>query len=369
MQAEFIEKYATLLINYCMELKAGERLLVSTTTLAEPLVNELYRQCLQGGIVMDVLFDFEKKQEYFNRFAHPAQARYLSPAYVTAMHDFEGYLVIRAPYLQSAAVLPDAEITAIAGEARKEINKLYFERTAVRDLKRNLCQYPTQQGANEAGMSLAAYTDFIINACFLNEADPGAQWVNVRHRQQEVTDLFNSRKHFTYKSSNFEISFNTSGRKWINSDGQTNMPSGEIYTSPVEDSVNGTITFSYPSLYQGYALQNVALQVKDGYITDWSCDNDRQVLDEVFKIPGTRRFGEAAVGTNYRIDRMTRNILFDEKIGGTVHMAVGQSYLQCGGKNESPLHWDMITDMTADGEIWADGELVYQQGKFLTVTL
>lgn len=365
MQLEILEKYTSLLIHYCMELQAGERLLVNTTTLAEPLVSELYKQCLEAGIVMDVIFDFDKKQEYFNCFAKAEQAAYISSSYEKAMREFEGFLVIRAPYIQGTASLADPEISAIAANAKRELNKIYFERTAVRALKRNLCQFPTQQAANEAGMTLEAYSDFVISACFLNDPYPGARWLQVRKDQQEITDLMNSCTHFRYKKNDFEISFNTQGRKWINSDGQTNMPSGEIYTSPVEDSVQGNIRFSYPSLYQGYVLENVMLQVKDGYITDWSCDNDIHVLDEVFKIPGTRRFGEAAVGTNYRIDRMTRNILFDEKIGGTVHMAIGQSYLQCNGKNESTLHWDMITDMTQGGQIWADEKLIYENGRFI----
>ena len=143
------------------------------------------------------------------------------------------------------------------------------------------------------------------------------------------------------------------------------MPSGEVYTSPVEDSVNGNIRFSFPSIYQGFALEDVELTVKDGLITAWTCKNDAHVLDEVFAIPGARRFGEAAIGTNYRINRITKNILYDEKIGGSVHMAIGQSYLQAGGKNSSAIHWDMISDMKQGGQIHADGELVYENGKFL----
>ena len=143
------------------------------------------------------------------------------------------------------------------------------------------------------------------------------------------------------------------------------MPSGEVYTSPVEDSVNGFITFTLPSLYQGHMIENVKLEVKDGYIERWSSDNKTEILDDVFKIDGTRRFGEAAIGTNYRINRLTRNILYDEKIGGTIHMAIGQSYLQSGGKNESTVHWDMISDMVNGGKIYADSELIYENGTFI----
>jgi aminopeptidase len=151
----------------------------------------------------------------------------------------------------------------------------------------------------------------------------------------------------------------------MNSDGQTNMPSGEVYTSPVEDSVNGVVHFSYPCIYQGNEVEGVTLWVKDGLIERWEARQGQEFLDYIFTLPGTRRFGEAAIGTNYDIQRITKNILFDEKIGGSIHMAIGQSYLQTGGKNESPVHWDMITDMTRGGEIRADGELIYQNGQFL----
>lgn len=365
MTTEILEKYADLLLTYCMEVAPGERLLVNTTTLAEPLVNELYKQCQQRRVVMDVLFDFEKKQEYFNSYGHEDQARYISETFLKAMQEFECYLVIRAPYEKNNVALAAPEIAAIAAAARKPANDLYFKRTATRNLKRNLCQFPTLQGALDAGMSLEDYTHFVEKACFLNESNPADQWRQVRATQQHIVDKLNSHHHFTYSGPGFSISFRTEGRTWINSDGKTNMPSGEVYTSPVEESVNGNIRFSFPSIYQGFALEEVELQVQDGYITSWSCKNDPGVLDEAFAIPGARHFGEAAIGTNYRISQITKNILFDEKIGGSVHMAVGQSYLQAGGKNNSALHWDMITDMTNGGQIHADGELVYENGKFV----
>jgi len=365
VEKTILKKYASLLLNYCMELKAGERLLVNTTTLAEPLVAELYKQCQEMKVVMEVIFEWEGKAEDFNDLGHEAQAKYINPLYKEATENFEGYLVIRAPFKSIRNSIPNATLHALRSESNKALNKLYFERTATRDLRRNLCQYPTPQGADAAKMSLEEYTEFIINACYLNEEDPGTQWLKVRESQQHITDHLNSCTNFRYLSNVMDITFNTAGRKWINSDGQTNMPSGEVYTSPVEDSVNGFVTFTLPSLYQGHLINNVRLEVKDGYITSWTSDNKTEILDDVFKIEGSRRFGEAAIGTNYRITQLTGNILYDEKIGGTIHMAIGQSYLQSGGKNESSIHWDMITDMTKGGRIYADEELIYEDGKFL----
>lgn len=365
MNNTFLDKYASLLLNYCLEMQPGEKLLVNTTTLAEPLVEKLFEQSLQMGVIMEVMFDWKGKLETYAAYGHAAQAGYVSPLYREAVESYDGYLVIRAPFISKVTTIPSTTLTALRSEAIKDLNKLYFERTATRSLKRNLCQYPTEQGARSANMTLEQYTDFIINACYLNEDDPGAHWVKVRQVQQSIVDHLNKCSSFRYQSEVMDIQFDTTGRTWINSDGKTNMPSGEVYTSPVEDSVNGYITFTLPSLYQGHQLHNVRLEVKDGYIEQWTCDNNKEVLDEVFKIEGSRRFGEAAIGTNYRITQLTKNILYDEKIGGTVHMAIGQSYLQSGGKNESTIHWDMITDMVSGGKIYADDELIYENGRFL----
>lgn len=169
----------------------------------------------------------------------------------------------------------------------------------------------------------------------------------------------------TFKKERTDITFSVEGRIWMNSDGQTNMPSGEVYTAPHEDNVNGTIFFDYPSIYRGHLVQGITLHVEQGEIVSWEAKTGQALLDEVFNTEGARRFGEVAIGTNYNIQKPTGNILFDEKIGGSIHMAVGQAYYQTGGKNTSPIHWDMISDMISEGEIWADGNLIYRNGKFL----
>jgi aminopeptidase len=281
------------------------------------------------------------------------------------MESFDCYLNIRAPYNLREGSGASAESALIRNEALAPINKNYFERTADRRLRRNLCQYPTDASAQEAGMSLSEYEQFVFGACKLFNEDPAAAWLAVRASQQHIVDHLNRCETVRYCAEGTDIEFKTQGRIWMNSDGQTNMPSGEVYTSPVEDSVNGVVHFSYPCIYQGTEVEGVTLWVKDGLIERWEARRGKEFLDYIFSLPGTRRFGEAAIGTNYDIQRITKNILFDEKIGGSIHMAIGQSYLQTGGKNESAVHWDMITDMTQGGEIWADGERIYLDGRFL----
>jgi aminopeptidase len=363
---DILQKYAHLLVNYCLELKAGERLFVQSTTLAEPLVRAVYREALKVGAHVEVDLAFREKGRIFNQEANVEQLNYISPLYRLAMEEFEAYLHIRAPFNLREEQNNDVEKSKIRGLASAELNKTYFKRTANRDLKRNLCQFPTDAAAQEAGMSLEEYQYFVFNACKLYEADPAAAWMEVRKNQQHIVDHLNGCRLVQYKTTTgTDISFKTDGRIWMNSDGQTNMPSGEVYTSPVEDSVNGVVYFSLPCLYNGHEVEGVTLWVKDGYIERWEAKRGKEFLDGIFKIEGTRRFGEAAIGTNYNITKMTKNILFDEKIGGTIHMAIGQSYLQTGGKNVSTVHWDMITDMTKGGEIFADDVLVYRDGIWL----
>lgn len=360
-----LAKYAKLLVHYCLEIKEGERLYIASTTLAEPLVREVWREALRAGAVVEVELAFREKNRIFYEEAAEHQLRQVSPLYKMAMESFDAYLHIMAPFNLREDYGVDAGKSNVRREALKGVSKVYFERTATRSLKRNLCQYPTLANAQEAGMSLEEYEKFVFGACRLFEEDPTAAWLAVRREQQGIVDLLNARQEVRYLGDGIDLRFSTKGRTWINSDGQTNMPSGEVYTSPVEDSVNGTIHFSYPVVYAGHEVEGITLWVKDGEVEKWEAKRGKDLLDSVFQLPGARRFGEAAIGTNYHIDRFTKNILFDEKIGGSVHMAIGQSYLQTGGKNESSIHWDMIADMKSGGQVFADGEKIYENGKFL----
>ncbi len=358
-------RYAQLLTHYCLDLQKGDRLLVRTSTLAEPLVREVYRYGLRQGAQVEVQFDFREQTRIFLAEAGDHQLDYVPTLYPRAMAEFEAYLYIMAPHnLRENHDLP-AEKNKRRQRVMKPARDDYFRRTATRDLKRNLCLYPTLAHAQEAGLSLEEYQQFVYQACKLFEDDPVASWLAVRTKQQRIVDHLNRCTQIQYKSEDIDISFSTAGRTWINSDGQTNMPSGEVYTSPVEDSVEGHIHFSYPAVYMGHEVEGVSLGVERGEVVRWEADRGKDFLDHIFSLDGTRRFGEAAIGTNYDIDRFTKNILFDEKIGGTVHMAIGQSYQQAGGKNQSSVHWDMIADMRQGSEILADGERIYADGAFL----
>ncbi|MBK7938044.1 MAG: aminopeptidase [Lewinellaceae bacterium] len=361
-----LQKYARLLTQYCLEVKPGDKVFISSTLLGEPLVREVYREAYAAGAAL-VEYDLAFRERERTMMENASDDALRTPPVFTklVMETFDCYLNIRAPYNLRETSGAGVERAQLRSETLAPVSKTYFERTADRRLKRNLCQYPTDAAAQEAGMGLAEYEQFVFGACKLFTDDPEAAWLRVRASQQRIVDHLNRCKTVRYVADGTDISFSTQGRIWMNSDGQTNMPSGEVYTSPVEDAVNGTVYFSYPCIYQGNEVEGVTLWVKDGLIERWEAKRGKEFLDYIFTIPGTRRFGEAAIGTNYDINRMTKNILFDEKIGGTIHMAIGQSYLQTGGKNESAVHWDMITDMKQGGVIWADDEKIYESGKFL----
>ncbi len=366
MNSSILNKYARLLTHYCMEVRPGDKVFIASTILAEPLVREVYREAYAAGAAL-VEYDLAFRERERVMMENASDDALRTPPTLTklAMETFDCYLNIRAPFNLRETSGATPERAQLRSETLLPVNKAYFERTADRRLRRNLCQYPTDASAQEAGMGLSEYEQFVFGACKLFTDDPAAAWLQLRAGQQRIVDHLNRCASVRYLTEGTDITFSTKGRTWMNSDGQTNMPSGEVYTSPVEDGVNGTVHFSYPCIYQGNEVESVTLWVKDGLIERWEAQRGKEFLDYIFSLPGTRRFGEAAIGTNYDINRMTKNILFDEKIGGTIHMAIGQSYLQTGGKNESAVHWDMITDMTKGGEIWADGEKIYENGRFL----
>ncbi len=363
---DLLKKYAALLVHYCLRIQPGDKVFISTTLLAEPLVREVYREALEAGAALvECDLAFRERERMLLIHGSPAALRTPPALMQMAVETFDAYLNIRAPYnLRELQSVP-TDRQALRQEALGPVNKTYFERIADRRLRRNLCQYPTDAAAQEAGMSSSEYETFVFQACKLFEKNPIDAWLRLRAEQQRIVEHLNRCQTIRYIGPGTDLTFSTAGRTWINSDGQNNMPSGEVFTSPVEDSAQGVVRFTYPALYQGQEVEGVTLWMKDGYIEKWEARKGQDFLDYIFTLPGTRRLGEAAIGTNYAIDRMTKNILFDEKIGGTIHLAIGQSYLQCGGKNESPIHWDLITDMTQGGEIWADGEQIYQNGRFL----
>ena len=226
--------------------------------------------------------------------------------------------------------------------------------------------FPTAGYAVEAGMSTQGYEDFVYRACHVAESDPVAFWKSVQTKQQSVVDWLKGKNQVILQGPNVDLSLSIKGRTFMNSCGTHNMPDGEVYTGPVEESVNGWVKFTYPAIYGGTAGEGIELTFTNGKVTTAKAEKNQDYLLAMLESDAGARFlGEFAIGTNFEIDRFTGNILFDEKIGGTFHMALGAGYPETGSKNRSMIHWDMICDLRKDSTISVDGETMYQNGKFV----
>ncbi len=361
-----LTRLADLLVNYSVQVQPGEWTLVQAEVVAVPLAREVYRAVLRaGGHPLTLLFD-EAISEIQYQEASDEQLVWVSPVERLLIEEADVMIALRATNNTRAMSNVDPAKMAKAQAARTELSAIHMRRAAAGELKWTLTQYPTQASAQEAEMSLSEYEDFVFGATFVDREDPIAEWQRISALQQRMVDWLKGKRHVTVKSANCDLSLSIEGRTFINSDGRRNMPSGEIFTGPVEDSVNGWVRFTYPAIYRGRAVEGVELRFQDGKVVEARASkNEEFLLSQLDIDAGARYLGEFAIGTNFGITKFTGNILFDEKIGGTIHMALGRSYPETGGKNESAIHWDMICDMRQGGEIYVDGELFYKDGAFV----
>jgi len=361
---DVLKKYAKVLVNYSLELKKGDKLLIASSYLAEDLLKEVYSQALAAGAYPEFKIAINGTDKIFYDNAADHQLEYVSPVSRYIYEKYDAVLHVLAPFNVKELQNTPAEKKQKCSAARAEINKIFMQRAADKELRWNLCVFPTNAEAQECGMSQSEYADFVYNCCFLYEDDPIGCWNKLEKDQQKIVDFLNGRKEIHYKGSNIDVKFRTDGRKWINSSGKSNMPSGEVFTGPVENSINGTVRFSYPGIFMEQEIEDITLDIKNGEVVKGTAAKGQELLNKILEIPGARRFGEAAIGNNERVNKFTKNMLFDEKMGGTIHMAIGAGYPETGAKNESAIHWDLLADMK-DGEITADGEVIYRNGKFL----
>lgn len=362
---DIYSKYANLLVKFSLNVKKGDRFIIQATHLAEPLLNEIYKEALKVGAFPEFRIALNGTEKIFYDYASDEQLKFVSPLIEYAFGKYEKLLTIISPFDMKELQDVDPEKMQKVSVARTEVRKIVHQRAAKGELSWSLCVFPTKAAAEECSMTLSEYEDFVFNACFLYDDDPIAKWNEIKTNQQRIVDYLNTKQHVQYFGKDIDISFSTKGRNWRNSYGTNNMPSGEVFTCPVDDSVNGKVRFSFPGFFMGKPIEDISLEVRDGEVIKWNAAKGKELLDKLLEIPGARRFGEAAVGTNFGINKFTKNMLFDEKIGGTIHMALGSSLPEAGGKNESAIHWDMLADMRDGGKIFADGELVYENGKFL----
>jgi|SRR6056297_62037 len=361
-----LEKYADVLVDYSVEVKEDEQVLIQGAMAAEPLIKAVYVKVLKRGAHPIVIPTFAGKDELFYENASENQLDYQSPIRKYLIENIDASISILAHYNTKGMTNVDPQKMKKRSLANRELMKIHMKRASEGDLNWTLCQYPTSADAQEAKMSLSEYEDFVFNACHLYEDDPLNYWRELGEELNSIADYLNEVKTIHYKSNDTDIKFNVEGRKWIADKGKENYPGGEVFTGPVEDSAEGHIRFSYPGIFHGKEIEDIKLSFENGKVIKASAEKGEELLKTLLDTDqGSRYLGEVAIGCNYGINKFSRNMLFDEKIGGTVHLALGNSYPETKGKNESTIHWDMLCDMSQGGQIYADGELIYEDGKFL----
>lgn len=361
-----MKKYAEVLVNYSLELKKGDELLISGTMVAEPLIKAVYQEALLAGAHPIVLANFEEQENLFYNLASEEQLNYSSPFTRYLYENVDAMIRIIGNYNTRSLSNVDPEKIKKRNLANRELMEIYMERAARGELRWNICQFPTHADAQEANMSLAEYEDFVFRACHLDKDDPVGFWENLGAELKRIADYLNNVEELHFKSQDTDLKCSVKGRKWVADRGKENYPGGEVFTGPVEDSVEGYIRFSFPGIYQGKEIEDIRLTFEKGRVVKASAARGEELLHSLLSSDeGAKYVGEVAIGCNSGIETFSRNMLFDEKIGGTIHLAIGSSYPETEGRNKSAIHWDMLCDMKKEGEIYADGEKIYENGKFL----
>ncbi len=346
-----VDRFAALLCDWCLRVAPGEQVLVSSTPLAEPLLDAVHAAILDRDAwpVMEMA-----SPAWAAGFYAHARERHLdghAPLELQRARSLDARLGINAP----------ADVAALAGVAPELIARVSRARRPVTaELNaRRWCGtlWPTPALAQLSGMAPDDYAAFVTRALFLDRADPIAAWRELSDRQQRLVERLTPVRSVRIEAEGTDLTLEVGGRTWINSDGRRNMPSGEVFTGPHERSANGTIRFTVPTGPRGVRVSGVQLTFRDGEVVAAEAEHGGDYLRAALATDeGARRLGELGIGTNPGIDVPTGLILLDEKMAGTVHLALGRSYPESGGVNDSALHWDLICDLRDDGRITVDGE-------------
>jgi aminopeptidase len=364
------DRLARLLTGYCIGVRPGDWVLIRADLLGLPLVERVVEQILGAGGHPTVQLSSDTLDEVFLAHASDEQLTWLSPVDQLLAERVDARIMIRASGNTRALSGIDPARQRIQQNAQRSISQTYMQRAAEGAHRWSLTVFPCAAYAQEADMSLSAYEDFVYAATYADQPDPVACWHGVHDRQQRLVDWLAGKSQVVARGPNIDLTLSIAGRTFVNSDGKRNMPSGEIFTGPVEDSANGWIKFTYPALRGGREVDDVEFVFEQGKVVQAKAGkNEAYLLSQLDSDAGARYLGEFAIGTNDQIQRFTKNILFDEKIGGTLHVAIGAGYPETGSRNRSSVHWDFICDMRQDSEIWVDGELFYKDGRFSTPIL
>ncbi len=361
----FFEKLAKLAVNYSIKVTKGDRVFVLGPPLAEELFRALYIEIIKAGGHPLLLPYIEGQEEMLFKYASEEQLTYVDDIRKTIHKEFDCMIAIAGEYnTQNLSLINPKLISKRYGSPEiKELWDVFYDRVSNKEARWIGIPFPCHSLAQEANMDLFSYTDFITKSLFLDKEDPIQEWLKIKEEQEKYTQYLNKIDEIQVIGEDTNLKLSMKGRKWDNCSGQENLPDGEICTCPVEDSVNGHIRFTYPAIHLGNEVENVYLEFKDGKVVNSTADKGEEFLQEILKIENADRLGEFAIGTNYSITQFTKNMLFDEKMGGTIHVALGDGFKELGSKNESAIHWDILKDMKKPGsKIIADDKIIYKEG-------
>lgn len=367
MEDPRVDRLAGLLVEHSTQVRAGHRVLIEAEPAAAPLVTALARRILRAGGHPVPLLQLPGMEALYLAEAGPEQLDFVPPFHRLAYETFEARIRIQSSSNTRALGQADEGRVARRNKAMQPILQTQMERGARRELRWVTTIFPTEAYAQDAEMSLAEYEDLVYRACQVHDGagDPAAVWRGIEARQARIIEAVEGHDRVQVRGPNCDLSLSILGRKFKNSHGRHNMPDGEIYTAPVEGSVEGWVRFDYPAVWQARQVEGVELRFESGRVVQATArKNEEFLLEMLDSDDGARRVGEFAVGTNPDLTRHTRNTLLDEKIGGTIHMALGAGYPETGSLNRSAIHWDMVCGMQG-GEITVDGEIVYRDGGFI----
>lgn len=366
MRDQRLEKLAKLLVHYSTEVVPGDFVYIRADEVATPWAKAVAREAVKAGGHVEVVLTSDEISEVILKESTSDQLKEGNLINETLLEKADVWLTAWGSRNVKYATNIDSEKIKDSSIGAKKWRKFYSDRTGDGSLRWCGTQFPALGDAQEAGMSLEEYEDFVYGAGLLDKEDPVSEWKRISKEQERWINYLNTKKTIRILSGETDVTAKIDGRKWVNCDGKQNFPDGEIFTSPVEDAVDGKVHFEIPLIYAGKEIEGIRIKIEKGRVVEASAEKGEELLLTILDTDeGARTFGELAIGTNYGIKNSTKNILFDEKIGGTFHMAIGDSFPEAGGENKSVIHWDMIGELRKEGKIYADGELFHENGQFI----
>ena len=361
-----IDRLAEVLIRYSLNVQAGQLLRLRGPVSATPLIRALYRETVKAGAHPLLRLSLDGLDEIFFQHANADQLGYVPQVSRDEVEAIDRDMYIIADENTRSLSGVDTAKMAARRAAMSPMSKRLMERTALDQMRWCLTLFPTNALAQEAEMSLNDYADFVFAAGKLDQADPVAAWQAQRADQERHIQRLSAAEHIHIVAPGTDLHYYVKGRSWVNCAGDRNFPDGEVFTGPEEQKTHGYITYTFPAIYMGREVSGIRLEFADGKVVKATADKGQELLDSLLGMDeGARRLGEVAFGTNYGIQKFSRQILFDEKIGGTVHLALGAAYPETGCSNQSALHWDMICDLRQGGVVTADGQVIHRDGHFV----